>query len=144
MAKADRLVNFILPGPLLSLDTRSEPHDRGGTIRGKGGPSMAAIFGPGGPYICNERSGETDFEGGPSTAWQVYNKTTVDVKGFARKRRLWVNKERPTRTEVQATQKSRNLADNEEQLRSRQINYHLPGRYVTRAMMKTDGRKRTG
>ena len=75
---------------------------------------------------------------------KVYNKTTVDVKGFACKRRLWVNKERPTRTEVQAAQKSRNLADNEEQLRSLQINYHLPGRYVTRAMMKTDGRKWTG
>ena len=51
MAKADRIVSFNLPGPLLSLDTRSERHDKGGTIRGGGGPGMAAIFGPGGPYI---------------------------------------------------------------------------------------------
>ena len=50
LTKADRIASFILPGLLLSLDTRSERHDRGGTIRGKGGPSMAAIFGPGGPY----------------------------------------------------------------------------------------------
>ena len=47
MAKADRIVSFILPGPLLSLDTRSERHDRGGTIRGRGGPGMAVLFGPG-------------------------------------------------------------------------------------------------
>ena len=51
MAKADRIVNFILPGPLLSLDTCSERHDRDGTIRGRGGPSIAAIFGPGGPIL---------------------------------------------------------------------------------------------
>ena len=51
MAKADRKVSFILPGPLLSFDTRSERHYRGGTIRGRGGPSMAAIFDPGGPFI---------------------------------------------------------------------------------------------
>ena len=48
MAKADRIVSFILPGPLLSLDTRSERHDKGGTIRGRGGPGMAAILCPGG------------------------------------------------------------------------------------------------
>ena len=51
MAKADRIVSFILPGPLLSLDTRSERHDRGETIRGRGGPSMAAIFGPSGFFF---------------------------------------------------------------------------------------------
>ena len=60
MAKADRIVSFILPGPLLSLDTRSERHDRGGTIRGRGGPSMAAIFGPGGTIYS-----ATDGPGGP-------------------------------------------------------------------------------
>ena len=51
MGKADRIVSFMLPGPLLSLDTRSERHDKGGTIRGMGGPGMAAIFGPGGPIL---------------------------------------------------------------------------------------------
>ena len=51
MAKADRIVNFVLPGPLLSLDTHSERHNKGGTIRGKGEPGMAVIFGLGGPFI---------------------------------------------------------------------------------------------
>ena len=51
MAKADRIVNFVLPGPLLSLDTQSERHDKGGTVRGRGAPGMAAIFGLGGPFI---------------------------------------------------------------------------------------------
>ena len=51
MAKDDCIVSFILPGPLLSLDTRSERHDKGGTIRGRGGPGMAAIFSLGGPFI---------------------------------------------------------------------------------------------
>ena len=51
MAKADRRVSFILSGPFLRLDTLSECHDRGGTIRGWGGPGMAAIFGPRGPIL---------------------------------------------------------------------------------------------
>ena len=68
MAKADRIVKFVLPCPLLSLDTRSQCHNKGGTIRGRGGPGMAAIFGLGGPYILLRTDGGTDFEGGPSTA----------------------------------------------------------------------------
>ena len=51
MAKADRRVRFILPGPLLSLDTHSVRHDSGGTIHSMGGPDMAVIFGPGGPIL---------------------------------------------------------------------------------------------
>ena len=53
MAKADRIVSFILPGPLLSPDFRSERHVKDGTIRGRGGPGMAAIFRPGGPFILS-------------------------------------------------------------------------------------------
>ena len=64
MAKADRIVSFILSGPLLSLDTRSEHHDRGGTIRGRGEPSMAAIFGLGGPYILLRTVRGNRFWGG--------------------------------------------------------------------------------
>ena len=64
MAKADRIVSFILPGPLLSLDTRSERHDKGGTIRGRGGPGMAAIFSPGGPYILLRTVRGDRFRGG--------------------------------------------------------------------------------
>ena len=66
MAKADRIVSFILPGPLLSLDTRSEHHNKGGIIRGRGGTGMAAIFGLRGPFILLRMvSGGTDFAGGP-------------------------------------------------------------------------------
>ena len=64
MAKTDRIISFILSGPLLSLDTRSERHDRGGTIRGRGGPSMAAIFGPRGPYILLRTVRGDQFWGG--------------------------------------------------------------------------------
>ena len=53
MAKADRIVSFFLPGPLLSLDTRSKRH-------GRGGLSMAAIFGLGGTIYS-----ATDSPGGP-------------------------------------------------------------------------------
>ena len=41
----------------------------GGTIRGSGGPGIAAIFGPGGPIILLQKvRGGGVFEGGPSTA----------------------------------------------------------------------------
>ena len=68
MAKADRIVSLILPGPLLSLDTHSERHDRGGTIHGSGEPSIAAIFGPGGPILRGDhprrdRTKERESEG---------------------------------------------------------------------------------
>ena len=39
-----------------------------GTVGSKGGPGMAAIFGPGGPIILRGQSGGTTFEGGLSTA----------------------------------------------------------------------------
>ena len=64
--KADRIVSFILPGLLLSLDTRSERHAKGGTIRGRYGYLVQ-----GDHLFCYGRSGENDFEGGPSTARQV-------------------------------------------------------------------------
>ena len=63
MAKADRILNFVL----LSINTRSEHHNKGGTIRGRRGTGMAAIFSLGGPFILL-RTGVTDFEGGPSMA----------------------------------------------------------------------------
>ena len=52
MAKADRIVSFILPGLLFSLDTRSETHDKSGTICSRGDH----IF-------CYGQSGGTDFAG---------------------------------------------------------------------------------
>ena len=61
MAKADRIVNFVFPGPLLSLDTQSERHNKGGTIRGRGGPGMTAIFGLGDHLFCYGRSGGTIY-----------------------------------------------------------------------------------
>ena len=65
MAKADRRVSFILPGPLLSLDTRSERHDRGGTIRGRGDQVWLRYSVRGDHLFYHGRSGGTDFEGGP-------------------------------------------------------------------------------
>ena len=71
MAKADCIVNFILPGPLLSLEILSERRDKGGTIcsrvgEGGGGPGMAAIFGLGVPLILLRTVQRDRFEGGPS------------------------------------------------------------------------------
>ena len=68
MAKADCIVSFILPGPLFSIDTRLEGHDKGGTIYSREGPGMAAIFGLGGLFILLWTVRGTDIEGGPSTA----------------------------------------------------------------------------
>ena len=62
LAEADRIVSFILSGPLLSLDTRSERHDKGrdharqgGTRYGcdirSGGTIYSAADGPGGPIL---------------------------------------------------------------------------------------------
>ena len=49
--KADCINSFILPDPLLSLDTFSEHLAKGGIIRDMGGPAMAAIFFLVGPFI---------------------------------------------------------------------------------------------
>ena len=68
MAKDDCIVSFILPGPLLSLDTRSERHDKGGPSVA-GGDQVWLRYSVWGDHLfCHGWSGGTDFEGGPSTA----------------------------------------------------------------------------
>ena len=65
--KTDCIDSFILPGPLLRLNALAEHNAQGGTIRGRRGPGIAAIFGLGDQLFCYGWSGGTIFEGGPST-----------------------------------------------------------------------------
>ena len=61
MAKDDRIVSFILPDSLLGVDTRSECHDKGGTISWQGGTRYGCDIWSGGGTMYSA----TDGPGGP-------------------------------------------------------------------------------
>lgn len=65
------MVSFILPGKLINVDKLAEHHARVGTICGKGGLGMAAIFGPGRPIVLLWTVWGATFEGEPSTTRQA-------------------------------------------------------------------------
>ena len=85
MAKADHIISFILPVPLLSLDTRSERHDKGwdhlwqgyGYDIRSGGTIYSAMDGPGGPIL----RGDHPWRDRSSDLWGTREKCLLESNG---------------------------------------------------------------